>query len=91
MNKTPYQRLMNDALMLKNRIQNPRRLLMCIYPDKAVSEGATWELRDLRERVRAAQQLGFHVELVADASGNLCVRYVEPPEIPILISTGEFK
>ena len=76
----PYTRLKEIGQRFANKVHSPKRRTMWVYPKARIEEG--WNLRDLRERVMAASQLGFEVLLEAD-DGDLHVIYQEKrPETP---------
>ncbi len=75
--ETPYSRLLTAARQFDLRVRNPKRIGMFFYPAAKLSEG--WSLVDLNERVKAAEQLGFDVRLVAKEDG-LHVQYVKRPD-----------
>lgn len=80
MRVNPYETLKKEAQEWIRRALNPHRQSMWVYPKDKLGEG--WALVDLAERVRAASQLGYRVELVWKDDG-LHVEYVKrPPQTP---------
>jgi hypothetical protein len=76
----PYQRLQDEMRKYASAVEFPTRKLMWMYPKAKVGEA--WHLAALAERVAAADQLGFRVELKNTDEG-LQVWYVKrPPERP---------
>lgn len=71
---TPYQRLRANVDEYVRKVSNPRRIGMWTYPKTRINEA--WTLGDLYERVRAADQLGYDVQLIANDAG-LLVQYVQ--------------
>jgi hypothetical protein len=72
---TPYQRLMNQFSAWANECIMRGRISMWRYPKDKLSE-TNWRLADLWERVAAADQLGYDVQLSAKDDG-LHVEYVK--------------
>ena len=83
---TPYERLRREAAQWAFSVANPiRRRMFTFSKDKL---GLGWSLFDVKERVAAADQLGWNVEIVVDANGDLVFRYVQrPPDAPWSILT----
>lgn len=75
--KTPYQMLMEEAQRVLDRMLFPRRVMMWRYTQGDLESGQYSVGTFLRERVLAAQQLGYEVHLEAEAGGGLSVMYVE--------------
>lgn len=76
----PYQRLLNEAGKWAYEIRYPKNIKMWVYPKSKL--GLNWNLTDLYERTKAAEQLGYDVILVATDEG-LEVKYQKmKPEIP---------
>ena len=71
--KTPYHHLAEDFDNFKRKVRFPRTVSMWHYPKGKLTEG--WNLLDLYERTKAADQLGYEVVLVA-ADEGLKVQYV---------------
>ena len=71
---TPYQRLMDDFKAFANTVEFRKRKNMWTYPKNKLNE--RWPLKDLYERVAAADQLGYDVRLLA-TEGDLEVQYIE--------------
>ena len=77
---SPYTRLLNQIQQfIADNIKYSHRKLMWRYTKKTLNSG--WDLTQLWERVRAADQLGYDVKLVANDSG-LEVIYVKKINIP---------
>ena len=74
----PYTTLKNEAAAWARNVIYPHTRGMFSYP----KSGGPWNLTDLRERVAAADQLGYDVKLrVTDDS--LVVEYAKrPPPAP---------
>lgn len=78
---TPYQRLMERFREYASKVTYPRKVGMWNYPKAKLAEG--WGLLDLYERTKAAEQLGYDVQLYATDEG-LSVKYVQKrPEWPL--------
>lgn len=76
----PYCRLLKDIRKFVNDLRFRHTKSMWRYPMNKLNN--TWSLKDLYERTKAAEQLGYKVELIADDDG-LNVMYVkEIPDIP---------
>ncbi len=73
----PYTRLKDAARLYIAKLQHPDRRNMFYITAKQL-EGGTFELSDVYERTRAAHQLGWDVQLVADEKG-LRIQYVKQP------------
>ena len=77
---TPYQRLLDTAAEWARKVTWRKERGMWTYPKAQLGEH--WSMSDLYQRTLAAQQLGYHVILVADEKG-LMVRYREDvPQAP---------
>lgn len=72
----PYEQLRDTARKWAESVLYPHIVKMWFYPKNRLSE--SWKLDDLYERVAAANQLGYDVELIAGDDG-LHVRYVKRP------------
>lgn len=70
---TRYRSLINRFNAAVNLARFPRRIFMWRYPKNRLGEG--WSLTDLAERVQAADQLGFDVQ-IKHADDGLSVYYV---------------
>jgi hypothetical protein len=80
----PYEQLRASCKTWANHVLRPCTVAMLFYNKKNLSVGFT--LDDLYERVKAADQLGYDVKLLALDNG-LHVRYVKrPPAAPWQIS-----
>lgn len=79
MKKNPYTVLMNRAKQFAFDIQYRHKKTMWLYPKARLSEG--WPLTDLAERVQAAHQLDYDVQLEV-SDGNLVVQYIKRISIP---------
>lgn len=73
---TPYQRLLSEIRKYCFEVKHPHTVTMWHYPKAKLGEG--WSLTDLYERTKAAEQLGYSVQLQALDIG-LSVRYVKNP------------
>lgn len=76
---SPYARLLADVQKFARGVKYPTSKQMWAYNKTQIRD--TWSLESLYERVRAADQIGFDVRLVATDDG-LRVEYVERPRIP---------
>jgi len=77
---SPYTRLLNQIKQfVADNIKYRHKKLMWRYPKKRLNEG--WNLDDLHERIQAADQLGYDVQLIANDSG-LEVHYIKKINIP---------
>lgn len=77
----PYQRLVNDARGWIWKALHGKRVHMFTYPE-ASKASAAYRLDELYQRVVAAGQLGYRVELKS-LDGALRVEYVKlPPDPP---------
>ena len=82
MPKNPYTVLKNEACEWIYKALSPRVRAMWCYPEKTLGE-QQWNLSNLAERVRAAEQLGWDVRLRYVIGEGLRVEYVEkPPATP---------
>lgn len=70
---TPYQRLLKIAQEYVAELSSLHERSMWLYPKDRLDNG-NWALGDLKERVAAAEQLGYDVVLKASERG-LEVRY----------------
>lgn len=71
---TPYQRLMEQFKCFANSVEYRKRIPMWTYPKNKLTE--SWSLKEVYERVVAAEQLGYDVQLSA-TEGGLEVKYIE--------------
>jgi hypothetical protein len=71
---TPYQRLLRQAQVFANKVQYRRKIGLWTYPKNKMN--LRWDLSDLAERVAAAQQLGYEVQ-IENVEGSLKVYYVK--------------
>ncbi len=71
---TPYKRLLDAAQEFASKVEHPHTKLMWVYPKDKLNAG--WPLKDLAERVAAADQIGYEVKLV-NHDGALQVVYVK--------------
>lgn len=79
---SPYERLRRKFAEFASKVEHPRRRAMWCYPKDKLDSG--WALSKLYERTKAAEQIGYDVQLVA-TDDELQVQYVEkrpaaPPE-----------
>lgn len=78
--ESPYTRLQRIVRKWVYTAQFPRSVTMWIYPkDKLDSD---WDLTSLAERVKAADQLGYRVELEWVEEKGLRVVYRKRPDDP---------
>ena len=76
----PYQRLLNQIKdFLRDDVKYRHKKLMWRYSKKSLNNG--WDLSQVYERVQAAEQLGYDVQLIANGSG-LEVHYIKKINIP---------
>lgn len=75
----PYDRLKQEAKKWALKVAYPLRKTMWRYPKADLLRDGGWHLADLWERVAAAEQLGWRVELTASDEG-LVVTYVKKHE-----------
>lgn len=71
---SPYQRLMDRFKEFANKIEYREKITMWVYPKNKLTE--SWSLKDLYERVAAAEQLNYDVQLLA-TDGGLEVKYIK--------------
>lgn len=71
----PYTRLKQEAVEWIANAISPRKIQMFQYPAKSLFT-ESWNLHNLAERVRAADQLGFDVHLRWVDDQGLRVEYV---------------
>lgn len=79
MKENPYTRLLRISRQFAADVSYARRRTMWQYPKEKLA--GSWRLDDLAERVQAADQLGYDVQLKVD-EGALRVDYVKRCEIP---------
>jgi hypothetical protein len=80
----PYQRLKNQFEDFVRECRHRETIGMFNYPLENINDSTSrWALKDLYERVAAAEQLGFEVKLIATKSA-LEVKYVKKIETPFL-------
>jgi len=75
---TPYARLFSKVRQFESRVMFPETKELWTYPNVSY-ESNKWNLRDLYERTKAADQLGYDVRLIAQDDGNLIAQYVKRP------------
>jgi len=73
--KTPYQHLLEAVRVYRSQVEHPRRREMWTYSKADLN--SAWSLDKLAERVMAAGQLGYRVEIVNTSDGGLRVEYVK--------------
>ncbi len=78
--KTPYQRLLDDIKEWTRKVRFRHEKVMWNYPKGRLKEG--WSLNDLWERVAAAEQLGYDVQLVANDDGLRVYYRKRVPDVP---------
>lgn len=78
--KTPYQHLLEDIQDWARTVAYRHEVLMWRYPKARLTEG--WTLNELYERVTAAEQLGYDVQLRADDDGLLVYYKKKVPDVP---------
>lgn len=76
---TPYARLLADVRKFAIAVKYAARKTMWVYPKNRLNEG--WNLADLYERAKAANQLGYDV-LVIPAEDGLRVEYRKRADVP---------
>lgn len=74
--ESPYVRLVRIFKQWLLSVDHPHTKMMWRYPKDKLGQG--WSILDLYERVQAADQLGYRVEVRAAESG-LEVYYVKRP------------
>ena len=78
--KNPYQMLLEEIKDWCRKVKFRHEKVMWVYQKNRLNQG--WPLRNLYERVKAAEQLGYDVILIANDEG-LSVRYrKQVPNIP---------
>jgi hypothetical protein len=79
--QNPYSRLVKEARQFAFDVKYRRRKTMWTYPK--TTEAKAWRLDDLYQRIAAADQLGWDVQLTTDSDGGVVVQYVKrAPEAP---------
>lgn len=78
--KNPYQILLDDIKDWCRKLGHRRTKIMWYYPKNRLTEG--WKLVDLYERTRAAEQLGYDVQIEANDSGLQVVYIEKVPAVP---------
>lgn len=73
--KNPYTRLVESARQFAFNVKYRHRREMFRYPEATTQKG--YRLDDLYQRVAAADQLGYDVELKCTEKGELVVQYVK--------------
>jgi len=74
----PYERLRNECSQWAFDVEYPQRRLMFTFPS-AGKANSNYDLRDVYERVQAAETLGWRCEIrVVD--NVLRIEYVKKPE-----------
>lgn len=76
---TPYARLLADVRKFASTVKYAARKTMWVYPKNKLSGG--WNLADLYERAKAADQLGYDVHVVP-AEDGLRVEYRKRADVP---------
>jgi hypothetical protein len=72
--KNPYQMLLEEFREYANKVEYRHRKNMWTYPKEKLLEN--WRLDDLKQRIEAAEQLGYSVELLSTPAG-IVVQYVK--------------
>ena len=79
---TPYERLLRQALRYHSEVAFPRRLVMFSFLKDEMAKRQAWRLDEVRERVLAADALGWNVEITVNAAGDLVMTYLKRPTGP---------
>ena len=78
--KNPYQYLLGEVEEFCRKLRTRHKASMWLYPKKDLSNG--WSLNELWERTKAAEQLGYEVQVKATDEG-LKIEYIKKiPYIP---------
>lgn len=80
----PYTRLQTECREWAFSVTHPRRKTLFRYDD--VTSGASWALESLRQRVLAADQLGFDVRLRVENKSLIAEYTKRPDDVPWEIS-----
>ncbi len=75
---TPYNRLVRECKDWAFSVVYPKRIVMCVFAKDKLVDG--FRLDDVRQRVLAANALGWRCELRVKDNGDLCIDYVEEPK-----------
>lgn len=76
----PYVALRDRCSEWARKVIYPRTLTMFVYPAEKLS--STWRLDDVKERVAAANTLGYDVCIVIRDNGSLEMQYRKRPGNP---------
>jgi hypothetical protein len=79
----PYQRLENRFYAFIQAVRHPRTVALWHYLQEDIKAEQAWTMRNLQERVIAADQLGYDVILESRDTG-LHVFYRKRVEIPFI-------
>lgn len=76
----PYSRLLDEVKQYFTKVKNLHERMMFFYPKEKLDAG--FNLSDLYERTKAAEQLGYSVMLVAADRGLEVIYKKNPPYVP---------
>jgi hypothetical protein len=82
--ENPYNRLKQRFQEFADSVKFAQRISMFRFGADEIREGQGFTLSDVRERVRAANQLEYDVLLIADENGDLRLQYRKRPVYPWL-------
>ena len=77
----PYQRLLNEVIKFMRELKYRHTHVMWRYPMNKLND--TWSLKDLYERTKAAEQLGYEVKLIAKDDGLVVMFEKNIPNIRV--------
>lgn len=79
---TPYKRLLDEAREFVRNVTYRQKRVMFIYPKEKISGGSAYRLDDLAERVTAADQLDYDVQLINKDDGLNVIYVKRIPDAP---------
>lgn len=80
--KNPYQMLFDKIIDFCSKVKYRHKVCMFNYDKPEEGSEFSFDLQDLYERTRAADQLGYEVRMEVNDSDNLCAYYVKKVDIP---------
>ena len=82
---TPYQRLLTQMREAWNKVEYARTVTMFYFRKDRLDKGEDFRMDDVRERVMAAEQLGYEVVLEVKEGALYMLYRKKPPERPSVL------
>lgn len=76
--RNPYTDLLEEAKQYVRKVLHPRKVFMTRIPKNGIDQRSGYRMDDIYQKVCAAEDLGYDVQLFA-VEGSLEFKYVEKP------------